>query len=253
MGGASTSGLPQHVANGAAAAASKRKRKSSGMQSLLEDVTANVSIQLHPSSLLDVSLGIREHLNNLLLRFNEQLDGVPLAYRDVRQVGRTAAVSPYFPMCKVNVEVRFTLLRLGVGSYVEGRVTEVTDTFIGLLLYEVVNAVVLVGDVKGWTYSLYDHRWKGVKDAGHGIGCGDLVRVKLAGLEQHGGGSVTVRASLGKGCGNVAVIGCAGADGAADGDGDGVGKRKAKRAKNSSKKKDKKEDKKDKRDKEKRR
>lgn len=214
--------------------------------SLLEDVTANVSIQLHPSSLLDVPLGIREHLNNLLLRFNEQLDGVPLAYRDVRQVGRTAAVSPYFPMCKVNVEVRFTLLRLGVGGYVEGRVTEVTDTFIGLLLYEVVNAVVLVGDVKGWTYSLYDHRWKGVKDAGHGIGCGDVVRVKLAGLEQHGGGSVTVRASLGKGCGNVAVIGCAGADGD---DADGDGKRKAKKAKNSSEKKDKKDKKKDKKEK----
>ena len=173
---------------------------------IVEDVTAKIGVQLHPSSLLDVDLGVREHLNGLLLRFNEQLDGVPVAYRDVSQGSKAAVVSPYFPMCKVNVRASFTLIRPRVGAMVEGRVTEVTDTFIGMLLLNLVNVVIEVGNVSGFSYSLFDHRWKNVKDAGHGISHGDVVRCKVLGVQNHGSGYITVSGGLGKGCGNVEFV-----------------------------------------------
>jgi hypothetical protein len=173
---------------------------------IVEDVTAKIAVQLHPSSLLDVDLGVREHLNGLLLRFNEQLDGVPVAYRDVRQGLRAAVVSPYFPMCRVNVRASFTLIRPRVGAMVEGRVTEVTDTFIGMLLLNLVNVVIEVGNVSGFSYSLFDHRWKNVKDAGHGISHGDVVRCQVLGVQNHGSGYITISGGLGKGCGNVVFV-----------------------------------------------
>ncbi len=173
---------------------------------IVEDVTAKIGVQLHPSSLLDVELGVREHLNGLLLRFNEQLDGVPVAYRDVRQGSKAAVVSPYFPMCRVNVRASFTLIRPRVGAMVEGRVTEVTDTFIGMLLLNLVNVVIEVGNVSGFSYSLFDHRWKNVKDAGHGISHGDVVRCQVLGVQNHGSGYITISGGLGKGCGNVEFV-----------------------------------------------
>lgn len=170
---------------------------------IVEDVTAKIGVQLHPSSLLDVDLGVREHLNGLLLRFNEQLDGVPVAYRDVSQGSKAAVVSPYFPMCKVNVRASFTLIRPRVGAMVEGRVTEVTDTFIGMLLLNLVNVVIEVGNVSGFSYSLFDHRWKNVKDAGHGISHGDVVRCKVLGVQNHGSGYITVSGAWARGVGTL--------------------------------------------------
>jgi hypothetical protein len=173
---------------------------------ILEDVAAKIDVQLHPSSLLDVDLGVREHLNGLLLRFNEQLDGVPVAYRDVTHGSKAAVVSPYFPMCKMKVRAAFTVIRPRVGAMIEGRVTEVTDTFIGMLLFNLVNVVIEVGNVSGFSYSLFDHRWKNVKNAGHGISHGDVVRCKVLGVQNHGSGYITISGGLGKGCGNVAFV-----------------------------------------------
>jgi hypothetical protein len=171
--------------------------------SVLEAVTAKMNIHVHPSSLLDVDLGVREHVNSLLLKYNEQLDGIPVAYRDVKQLSKTSVVSPYFPLCKMGVEASFTLIRPREGALVEGRVTEITDTFIGMLLFNLVNVVIEVGNVQGFSYSLFDHRWKNVRDAGHGIAHGDMVRCRVIRVEKHGGGYCTISGSLGKGCGNV--------------------------------------------------
>eukprot|EP00249_Psilotum_nudum_P016966 c26082_g1_i1 orf=264-593(+) len=76
---------------------------SNAVDGLLEGmkvVSASLGVCVHPSWSNNVRQGVREILNSLLLRFNEELDGVVLGYLDITIPGCKAkllpALSPYF-------------------------------------------------------------------------------------------------------------------------------------------------------------
>lgn len=162
----------------------------------IENVMTRIHIHLHPSSLLDVDLGVREHINSLLLVYNESLDGIPIAYRDVTRVSDTSRISPYFPLCDVCVAVTFTVIRPQKGMILVGTVTEVSDTFISVLVFNLLNCVIPIGNIDEFSYSIVEQKWIHQRDASHTIGQGDDVRIRVESIENHGGGYITVVASL---------------------------------------------------------
>lgn len=198
----------QHVAHGDDQHVQEKRRKQS--VTAIETIQSRIHIYLHPSSLLDIDLGIREHINSLLLAYNESLDGIPIAYRDLSRVSDTLHVSPYFPLCDVCVGVTFTVIRPQKGMVLSGTVTEVSDTFIGVLVFNLVNCVVPIERIEAFSYSVCDQRWKNKRDGAHTIGQGDAVRIQVEQLENHGGGYMTVLASLPDDspvpCGNIEYL-----------------------------------------------
>lgn len=171
----------------------KRQKRSA---TAIETIKTRIHIHLHPSSLLDIDLGIREHINSLLLAYNESLDGIPIAYSDLSRVSNTLHVSPYFPLCDVCVNVTFTAIRPQRGMLLSGTVTEVSDTFIGILVFNLVNCVIPIERIEGFSYSIFQQKWKCQSDVAHTIGQGDAVRIRVEQIENHGGGYITVLASL---------------------------------------------------------
>ena len=183
--------------------------------SVVEKTIARLHVHVHPSSLLDVDLGIREHLNSLLLRYNESLDGIPIAYSEVKRLSKAGAISPYFPLCDVLIEASLTLLRPRAGMVLIGKVTEVSDTFIGILIFNLINCVIQIDDISSsdFVYSVFEQKWKSPKDSSHSISPGDAVKFIVERVDNHGCGYITVVGGLksrGKGCtpalGNVEYI-----------------------------------------------
>lgn len=173
----------------------------------IEQTRALLHIHLHPSSLLDVHLGVEEHINSLLLRYNESLDGIPVAYSDVKRLSKTGAVSPYFPLCHVPVSVSMTLLRPRPGMLLVGKVTEMSDTFIGLLAFDYLNCVIQIGSVRSdLTYSVFGQCWKSASHKEHSITVGDRVRFLVERVDKHGGGYVTIVGSLPAGVGGTGNV-----------------------------------------------
>lgn len=184
----------EHVSHGDDQLVQRKKQKRP--TTAIETIRSRIHIHLHPSSLLDIDLGIREHINSLLLAYNESLDGIPIAYRDLSRVSNTLHVSPYFPLCDVCVDVTFTAVRPQKGMILSGTVTEVSDTFIGILVFNLVNCVVPIERIEGFSYSVFQQKWKNKSDVAHTIGQGDAVRIRVEQIENHGGGYMTVLASL---------------------------------------------------------
>lgn len=182
--------------------------------SVVEKTKARLHVHVHPSSLLDVDLGIREHLNSLLLRYNESLDGIPIAYSEVRRLSKAGAISPYFPLCDILVEASLTLLRPRAGMVLVGKVTEVADTFIGILIFNLINCVIQIDDISSsdFVYSVFEQKWKSPKDSSHSISPGDAIKFIVERVDNHGGGYITVVGGLksrGKRCpalGNIEYI-----------------------------------------------
>lgn len=173
----------------------------------IEKTRALLHIHLHPSSLLDVHLGVEEHINSLLLRYNENLDGIPVAYSDVKRLSKTGAVSPYFPLCHVPVSVSMTLLRPRPGMLLVGKVTEMSDTFIGLLAFDYLNCVIQIGSIRpDFTYSVFGQCWKSQSSNEHSISVGDRVRFLVERVDKHGGGYVTIVGSLPAGVGGTGNV-----------------------------------------------
>jgi len=133
---------------------------------------------------------------NLLCRYNEDLDGVPLAYSNERIVSSVAMVHPYFPFTQLNVSASFITFRPKAGDRVIGIVNKVSEAYIGLLVLGFINAVVRAQNVRR------DIRprelgalWSSTKDPNHSIAAGDTVAFTVIEAE-HSGSYVSLSGSL---------------------------------------------------------
>lgn len=123
-----------------------------------------------------------------MYRYNEELEGIPISYHNHTIESKSAMVNSYFPLCCVRVHASLTVIRPCPGQFVMGRVTEVSDTFIGLLVLNFINCVIKMDQIRSeFSYHVFGQRWKSKKDAGHEIGVGDMVRFQVEDVQRHGG------------------------------------------------------------------
>ena len=148
------------------------------------------------------------YVSNLLLnRYNDEIDGVPLAYSDERVVSTAAIVHPYFPLTRLTVTATLVAFRPRPGVRVVGIVNKVSEGYLGLVVLGFMNAVVRAADVRAdLTPQLVGGTWASAKNPAHTIAVGDSVAFTVLRLE-HSGAYVTLSGALTRrDTGNVAHV-----------------------------------------------
>ncbi|CAM6018645.1 unnamed protein product [Sphagnum balticum] len=151
-------------------------------------IYAKLSVYLHPSRAANVQQGVREIMNSLLLRYNEEFEGVVLAYLDPKIQGRTANIlsglSPYF---HVQLKASFLLFSPKIGMLVEGKVNKVEKDYLGVVVLGLFNAAIGIADIREDLY--YDDSggmkaWQSESDHQHSIGLGSNIRFIVKSVQE---------------------------------------------------------------------
>lgn len=142
-------------------------------------------------------------------RYNEELEGVVLAYKDERIVSRTAIVHPYFPLVRLLVSATLTVFKPKSGARIIGTVNKIANGYIGLVVLGFMNAVLRREWVRmEFQPELFEGQWKSTKNPKHTIAVGDVVAFTIKEVLQDGGQFASLLGELlEKNTGNVDVVG----------------------------------------------
>lgn len=153
----------------------------------LERLRTKFTVDLHPSKLASATEGVRAHLASLLLRWNEDLEGVLLAFRNERVLTQAATIHPYFPFVRLEVAAEVTVFRPRPGMRLVGTVNKVGADYVGLLVLGVVNASIAADQMRPeFRPRLAEHCWVSSKAARHRLEAGTKVHFDVAGVRRHG-------------------------------------------------------------------
>ena len=145
-----------------------------------------LQIELHPSKLHDVQAGVLQHLSSLLFKYQDDLEGIVMAWDKGVQVmkkGAAATIHPYFPLVHVEVKTNMLLFKPKSGSMLVGKVIKVANDFIGLLVLGLFNASIPSDQIR--SEFKYDHSqsaWISKKRPEHRLQVGTEVKFKVVKL-----------------------------------------------------------------------
>lgn len=119
----------------------------------------DMPIFLHPSRFEDPKEGAREYLNNMLMRYIEELDGVVVSYHQLVLKETSAAIFPMEPHVRLVARVNLVVFKPQVGQHLVGKVNLVADDSISLLVHGVFNAFIgTKGITSNWEFD--DGIWR---------------------------------------------------------------------------------------------
>lgn len=119
----------------------------------------DMPIFLHPSRFENPKEGAREYLNNMLMRYNEDLDGVVVSYHQLVLKESSAAIFPMEPHVRLVARVNLVVFKPQVGQHLVGTVNVVADDSISLLVHGVFNAFIgTKGITANWQFD--DGAWR---------------------------------------------------------------------------------------------
>ena len=148
---------------------------------------------------------------NHFCRYNENLNGVVLAYSDEKVVSQTALVHPYFPLARLIVSATLVVFRPYPGARLIGIVNKLSDDFIGVVVMGFMNVVIKAPEVRSDLKSpvFGSSSWVSTKNPGHEINVGDSIAFRVVEVK-HEGAFVTLTGSLKeKDTGNIQIVGVA--------------------------------------------
>ena len=106
-------------------------------------------ISLSPVYILSIRKGIQEELKEQLMRYNEDLDGILVAYKNVQLIHNHARIINESPLLHCTVKLKALVLCPKIGSSMEGVVNKVGSNHVGLLVANVFNASIPATDLDG--------------------------------------------------------------------------------------------------------
>ena len=142
-------------------------------------------IELHPSKLNDIHAGVLSHLNSLLFKYQDDLEGIVMAWDKEVKVQKTAAASihPYFPLVHIEVKTNMLLFKPKMGSMLVGKVIKVANDFIGILVLGLFNASIPADQIRGeFKYTSSQSAWISKKRPEHRLEVGCEVKFKVSKL-----------------------------------------------------------------------
>ena len=82
----------------------------------------------------------------------------------------------------------FVIVKPLPGQFLHGRVTEVSDSFIGVLVLNFINCVIKIDDIRSeFSYSSFGQTWTSKTHPEHSIKINDTVRFQVLELKTYGG------------------------------------------------------------------
>merc|ERR1719356_173921 len=107
-----------------------------------ECVTQRKVIQIDPYYLRNILSGIELQLNDKLMRFTESLNGIVLAFDNIKIFGNSADITDDIPFISIDIEVDFLVLRFIKDEIVNGIITKFNRHSLDLLVFNTFNAQV---------------------------------------------------------------------------------------------------------------
>ncbi|KAL2630500.1 hypothetical protein R1flu_015186 [Riccia fluitans] len=151
-------------------------------------VHANIGVFVHPSRSANVKQGVHEILNSLLLKFNEEFDGVVLAYLKPKIIGKSARIlaglTPYF---HVDLTAKLLIFSPSPGMLIEGKVNKIEKDYIGVVVLGLFNAAVGVSDIREDLYYNENpdgREWVSESDERHSIKLGSIIRFSVKSMQE---------------------------------------------------------------------
>eukprot|EP00884_Botryococcus_braunii_P016950 jgi/Botrbrau1/3939/Bobra.0365s0014.1 len=149
--------------------------------------TATFTIDLHPSRANDALDGVRDHLNGGLVRWNDGLGGIFLAYSGESITASQATIHPVFPYIRVRVNADVLLFRPKAGQSMVGMVNKLGTDYVGLLVLGVFNVAIGRAQIReDLSYNDLEHCWESRTDPSQRIEEGCHVRFIVDRLNTQG-------------------------------------------------------------------
>ncbi|MCO5590852.1 hypothetical protein L7F22_044827 [Adiantum nelumboides] len=150
-------------------------------------VSAELSLCVHPAWSNSVLRGVQESLNSLLFRYNEDIDGVVLAYLDLKIPSNKAkllsGLSPYF---RVNLTAKLLSFSPKTGMVLEGKVNKIEEDYIGVLVLGLFNAAIGVSDIRNGFHFIEQnaHRSWVNESEKHVVKLNSIIRFSVKSVEK---------------------------------------------------------------------
>ncbi|KNE66436.1 hypothetical protein AMAG_11574 [Allomyces macrogynus ATCC 38327] len=103
-------------------------------------VTATFYVHLAPKFVGAPMRGVEDHLNRMLLKYNDQVGGVVLSYRNVQFLSDTAAILYDSPFMHFHISAELLAFAPTAGARLTGVINKQSPSHIGLLVYNLFNA-----------------------------------------------------------------------------------------------------------------
>eukprot|EP01101_Sappina_pedata_P004044 TRINITY_DN1655_c0_g1_i1.p2 TRINITY_DN1655_c0_g1~~TRINITY_DN1655_c0_g1_i1.p2 ORF type:complete len:312 (-),score=168.02 TRINITY_DN1655_c0_g1_i1:130-1065(-) len=142
---------------------SKTVKRSTKWDTGIKEVTISVTVPVLPMYSKDFKRGVTAKFNPLLMKYNIDLQGVPLTYSEIQfkaDTGICLVDGP--PFVSFPVSAKMVVFAPSVGDRLVGRVNQIGYEHIGLVVHNLFNAKLefknIVGKLKrvpktnGWTY-----------------------------------------------------------------------------------------------------
>ncbi|KAJ1101142.1 hypothetical protein NDU88_006214 [Pleurodeles waltl] len=140
---------------------------------------------LPPKYLRMKKTGIRNQLNTELLRYSESLNGVPVAYDDIKIVGELGDIYDDQGYIHLTIEAEFVIFRPRAGEKLVGVVNKVAPSHIGCLVHGCFNASLPK------PYKMLAEDWQNL-----GVKIGDELEFDVARLDSDAVGVFCIRGRL---------------------------------------------------------
>eukprot|EP00241_Pyramimonas_parkeae_P021853 CAMPEP_0114305554 /NCGR_PEP_ID=MMETSP0059-20121206/16404_1 /TAXON_ID=36894 /ORGANISM="Pyramimonas parkeae, Strain CCMP726" /LENGTH=247 /DNA_ID=CAMNT_0001428771 /DNA_START=162 /DNA_END=906 /DNA_ORIENTATION=- len=133
----------------------------------LELAATKLQLDIHPSKINNLLSGVREQLNQSLMRYNENFEAVVLAYFNETLVGSKAPILISLPYVSVDVKASLLLFRPIIDKPLEGVVNKVGMDHLGLLVNGAFNASIAMDDTDG----AFQSQWSDQPEGAAGLVC----------------------------------------------------------------------------------
>ena len=141
--------------------------------------------------------GIKSQLNRMLLKYNDEVGGVPITYTGIsfppgKEYGRILGEHPW-----IHVDVTTTMLvfQPAVGLTVRGKINKVSDSYMSLLVFGMFNANISEEELaKSYTFKGETNQWYNADDDSALVD-GDIVECYVASF-QHANGVLSLVCKL---------------------------------------------------------
>ncbi|KAL3688406.1 hypothetical protein R1sor_014715 [Riccia sorocarpa] len=151
-------------------------------------VHAKIGVFVHPSRAANVKQGVHEILNSLLLKYNEEFDGVVLACLKSKILDKSARIlaglTPYF---HVNLTAKLLIFSPSPGMLIEGKVNKVEKDYIGVVVLGLFNAAIGVSDIREDLYyneNPNGREWVSESDERHSVKLGSIIRFSVKSMQE---------------------------------------------------------------------
>lgn len=150
----------------------------------------NLYVSILPSALAEPQKNVNGSLNKMLMRYDDDLGGVPLAWTKVSIPSESGQINGDEPQVHIRVTATAHLFAPRNGMELVATVSKISATHISALAYGVFNATISRESLKGYKYE--SEQWV---SSSRSISNGDVIKFRLDRM-QHAEGILSMDGSL---------------------------------------------------------